>query len=76
MEGDGSLWMFILFKGFLGFVVPIALGLQQLISVKRLIRADREAEAAAAAATEPEAAAETAPATATATARERVPEPA
>jgi hypothetical protein len=74
MEGDGSLWMFILFKGFLGFVVPIALGLQQLISVKRLIRADREAEAAAAAATAPEAGA--APAPATGTARERVPEPA
>ncbi|MFP4126074.1 MAG: hypothetical protein ACLFU0_05455, partial [Alphaproteobacteria bacterium] len=50
MAGDGSLWMFILFKGVLGFVVPIALGVQQLIAVKRLIRADREAEAAATAA--------------------------
>jgi hypothetical protein len=68
--------MFILFKGFLGFVVPIALGLQQLISVKRLIRADREAEAAAAAAPAPETGAAPAPATSTAPARERVPEPA
>jgi hypothetical protein len=49
MEGEGSLWMFILFKGFIGFAVPIGLGLQQLISVKRMIRADREAAAAAAA---------------------------
>jgi hypothetical protein len=73
MEGDGSLWMFILFKGFLGFVVPIALGVQQLISVKRLIRADREAAAAAAAAAPaPEPGEEAAPATA----RERMPEPA
>jgi hypothetical protein len=49
MEGEGSLWMFVLFKGFIGFVVPIAFGIQQLISVKRAIRKDREAEAAAAA---------------------------
>ncbi len=48
MEGEGSLWMFVLFKGFIGFVVPIAFGIQQLISVKRAIRKDREAEAAAA----------------------------
>jgi hypothetical protein len=47
MAGDGSLWMFILFKGFLGFVVPIGLGVHQLVSVRRLIRADREAAAAA-----------------------------
>lgn len=72
MAGEGSLWMFILFKGFLGFVVPIALGVQQLISVKRLIRADREAEAAAAAARD----AEPGPEPAAAPERERVLEPA
>jgi len=70
MAGEGSLWMFILFKGLLGFGVPLALGLQQLISIKRSIRADREAAAAAAseaeAAVEPEPEAE----------RERVLEPA
>ena len=73
MEGDGSLWMFIVFKGLLGFGVPLALGLQQLISIKRSIRADREAAEAAARAEAP-----TAPegAAAAAETRERVPEPA
>jgi len=69
MEGEGSLWMFILFKGFLGFVVPIGFGIQQLISIKRQIRADREAAEAAEAAAAPQAE----PAV---PARERVPEPA
>jgi hypothetical protein len=50
MEGEGSLWMFILFKGFLGFVVPIGFGVQQLVSIKRQIRADRQAAATAASA--------------------------
>jgi len=72
MEGEGTLWMFIVFKGLLGFGVPLALGLQQLISIKRSIRADREAAAQA----EREAAAAQASAAPTDEARERVPEPA
>jgi len=72
MEGEGTLWMFIVFKGLLGFGVPLALGLQQLISIKRSIRADREAAAQA----EREAAAAQASAAPGDDARERVPEPA
>ncbi|NBB71899.1 MAG: hypothetical protein GVY33_16495 [Alphaproteobacteria bacterium] len=72
MEGEGTLWMFILFKGLLGFGVPLALGLQQLISIKRSIRADREAAAAQA---EREAAARASAAPGD-DARTRVPEPA
>jgi len=72
MEGEGTLWMFIVFKGLLGFGVPLALGLQQLISIKRSIRADREAAAQA----EREAAAAQASAAPTDDAHERVPEPA
>jgi len=72
MEGEGTLWMFIVFKGLLGFGVPLALGLQQLISIKRSIRADREAAAQA----EREAAAAQASAAPTDEARTRVPEPA
>jgi hypothetical protein len=72
MEGEGSLWMFVLFKAFIGFVVPIAFGLQQLISVKRAIRRDREAAAAAEAAS----ADGDTPVDATAASRERTLEPA
>jgi len=72
MEGEGTLWMFIVFKGLLGFGVPLALGLQQLISIKRSIRADREAAAQA----EREAAAAQASAAPGDDARTRVPEPA
>jgi hypothetical protein len=71
MEGEGSLWMFVLFKAFIGFVVPIAFGLQQLISVKRAIRRDREAAAAEVAAADGDTAAD-----ATAAPRERTLEPA
>jgi len=78
MEGEGSLWMFVLFKGFIGFVLPIAFGVQQLISVKRSIRKDKEAAAAAEAAANETAA--DAPVAAAAPAgereRERVLEPA
>ena len=73
MEGEGTLWMFILFKGLLGFGVPLALGLQQLVSIKRSIRADREAAAAQA---EREAAAARTSAAPADDARARVPEPA
>jgi hypothetical protein len=74
MEGEGTLWIFILFKGLLGFGVPLALGLQQLISIKRSIRADRDAAAAAQA--EREAAPASARAAPAADGRERVVEPA
>lgn len=42
---DGSLLPFIVFKALLGFGLPIAFGIQQLVVTRRAIRADREAAA-------------------------------
>jgi hypothetical protein len=73
MAGDDSMLFFTLAKALLGFGVPLALGIWQLVSIKRQIRADREREAQAAAT---ESAAEPATADASGAIRERLPEPA
>ncbi len=40
---------FVVFKALLGFGLPIAIGIQQLVATKRLIREDRARAAATAA---------------------------
>ena len=47
---EGSLLPFIVFKALLGFGLPIAFGVQQLVVTRRAIRADRAAAARLAAA--------------------------